>query len=261
MYGRQGAATARRAISRTRTAGRSSGFSRRAAAVAAAFQGSVHRHGHASDARARRPTEARASRHRAAQHIAVRVVGAGHRERAFATQSADQAVRLAERAVFLTNHMPFLLRLQARVGVDELLGDAAGRLRDVQRTASSRPNLRPALQEAVELGKNSEAAIHELRLLYQQLEPTSKSPQIVPGGQRSATSSEQVTYRDLAHLLQSSHQLADRSLELTKEVHGARLSLAQPPLRHRGADSSSTCGSRSRAAARLRRAERAKRSR
>jgi hypothetical protein len=45
-----------------------------------------------------------------------------------ATQSADQALLLAERAMFLTHRLPFLLRLQARLAAREILSDAVDRL-------------------------------------------------------------------------------------------------------------------------------------
>jgi hypothetical protein len=135
-----------------------------------------------------------------------------------ASQSADQAVRLAERALFLGNRMPFLLRLQARLGADEVLDDTAGRLQDLKGVAASASNLNPMLREAVELGNSSRAAIREMRLFYQELEPTLKSLKIAPGQEEAAEQAEQVTYRDLEQLLQSSNQLAEHSLALTKQL-------------------------------------------
>ncbi len=45
-----------------------------------------------------------------------------------ATRTANQALVLTERALFLVNRMPFLWRLQARVGAREMLGDAVAQL-------------------------------------------------------------------------------------------------------------------------------------
>ncbi len=45
-----------------------------------------------------------------------------------ATQAADQALLLAERAMFLVNRMPFLVRFQARVAVREIVSDIVTRL-------------------------------------------------------------------------------------------------------------------------------------
>jgi len=46
-----------------------------------------------------------------------------------ATAAADQAVLLAERALFLAHRVPFLLRLQARVGMHEIVGDTVAQLK------------------------------------------------------------------------------------------------------------------------------------
>jgi hypothetical protein len=50
-----------------------------------------------------------------------------------ATAAADQALLISERAFFLAQHMPFLMRLQARVGAHETLSDSLARLHDLQR--------------------------------------------------------------------------------------------------------------------------------
>jgi hypothetical protein len=49
-----------------------------------------------------------------------------------ATASADQAVLLGERALFLAQREPFLLRLQARLGVQEIVGDMAAHLKSME---------------------------------------------------------------------------------------------------------------------------------
>lgn len=46
-----------------------------------------------------------------------------------ATRAADEALLLAERAMFLVHRMPFLLRLHARLSVREILSDTVGLLR------------------------------------------------------------------------------------------------------------------------------------
>ena len=64
---------------------------------------------------------------RAAQERSARAKGLLANVRS-ATQSADQAVLLAERAMFLVNRMPFLVRMQARVACREIASDIAARL-------------------------------------------------------------------------------------------------------------------------------------
>jgi hypothetical protein len=48
-----------------------------------------------------------------------------------ATQAADQALLLAERARFLVHRMPFLIRLQARIAAREIVSDTVSQLRAV----------------------------------------------------------------------------------------------------------------------------------
>ena len=48
-----------------------------------------------------------------------------------AAQSADQALMLADRGVFLVNRLPFLIRLHLRVGVQETIDDSLSRLDDL----------------------------------------------------------------------------------------------------------------------------------
>ncbi len=50
-----------------------------------------------------------------------------------ATQAADQALLLAERAVFLAHRLPFVFRLQARLAAYELTSDAVLALKDKAR--------------------------------------------------------------------------------------------------------------------------------
>jgi hypothetical protein len=61
-----------------------------------------------------------------------------------ATQTADRAVLLAERGLFLVNRMPFLLRLQSRLAIREITTDLLARL-----TALPSELVRPA-REAVQ---------------------------------------------------------------------------------------------------------------
>jgi len=49
------------------------------------------------------------------------------------TQTADHAVLFGERALFLAQRMPFLLRLQARVGARDIIRDSTRSLKDATR--------------------------------------------------------------------------------------------------------------------------------
>lgn len=52
-----------------------------------------------------------------------------------AVGSADQALLLANRAMYLGQRMPFLLRMQARIGAQELLSDSMGQLEQAGKLA------------------------------------------------------------------------------------------------------------------------------
>ncbi len=79
-----------------------------------------------------------------------------------ATRTADEALLLGERAVFLSHRLPFLLRLQARVGTEEILLDSLANVQDVLRQV---PELRPLLDELTVLTSHAGSAAHEARLL------------------------------------------------------------------------------------------------
>jgi hypothetical protein len=64
-----------------------------------------------------------------------------------ATMAADQALVISERAFFVAHRMPFLLRAQARVGVQEALSDSLYRVQDMQATLAKRlDDVRPMLR-------------------------------------------------------------------------------------------------------------------
>lgn len=59
-----------------------------------------------------------------------------------AAQTADQALLLGERALFITRRLPAVLRLHARVGAHEMLNDV-GHLSSVQAQLAANADLRP----------------------------------------------------------------------------------------------------------------------
>ena len=68
-----------------------------------------------------------------------------------ATEAADQALLLGERGMFVANHMPSLVRLQARLGVYETTSDALSRLDNAQAVVDQLPELRPLLEQSTNL--------------------------------------------------------------------------------------------------------------
>ena len=88
-----------------------------------------------------------------------------------ATQEADQAILLAERGFFLANRMPFLLRLQARLGAREILGDTAQTAGEFDALAKSLRGLEPMIGQLPALVSESTEAAKESRLLVEEIKP------------------------------------------------------------------------------------------
>ena len=129
-----------------------------------------------------------------------------------ATQVADQALLMGERAFFVAHRLPFLIRLQARLGVQETIDDSLARFDNVKTLLDDAPDVRPVLADLVELTSNAAAAAHEGRMLM-----AATDPQL-----------ERLTEADGLELvlgmnatLQSANRLADRSLLLMREARGS----------------------------------------
>jgi hypothetical protein len=86
------------------------------------------------------------------------------------TQSTDQAVLLAERAMFLTQRMPFLIRFHARLSVQEVIRDGVATLQsaDVVQQANG---LRPLVQDASTLAARVDQATNDSRAIVDGLRP------------------------------------------------------------------------------------------
>ena len=88
-----------------------------------------------------------------------------------ATMAADQALVISERAFFVAHRMPFLIRLQARLGVQETLSDTLARLDDVDSLLHRVQGMRPMLEDVATLTNNATAAVRETRALAEVVEP------------------------------------------------------------------------------------------
>jgi hypothetical protein len=88
-----------------------------------------------------------------------------------ATAAADQALLLVERAMFLANRLPFLIRLQTRLGASELTSDALSRLGEVERLVKGFPDVYPLTEKLVDLAQNSRSAANEARAALEAMEP------------------------------------------------------------------------------------------
>ena len=120
-----------------------------------------------------------------------------------ATRSADQAVLLAERVLFVSQRMPFLLRLQVRLGTLEVTDEALAALGQTDGT----------LREANELAATSAQAVGDARALVEVVRPMFE-----PSDSREALRIER--------LLTKTGHLVDDSHKLLKEMDGVERTLA-----------------------------------
>jgi hypothetical protein len=135
-----------------------------------------------------------------------------------AAQKADRAVGLAERGLFLANRLPSLIRMQARLGVMETIDDSLRKFQDVNALVGAAPKIRPLVGDASQLATNTTAAAHESRMLFETLEPLLRSLQIIRPHGEEAKLPPTIEASKFERLLDTSNQLADRSLVLTREV-------------------------------------------
>lgn len=124
-----------------------------------------------------------------------------------ATQSADQALLLAERAIFLAHRLPFLLRMQARLGAQEIMADSLASLGQAEVLIDKASELRPLVRDATALADSSGTAAKEARKLVDTLRPMLEAQ----GGRED-------TGARIDHLLSAANRLADKSLLLLDDV-------------------------------------------
>ena len=129
-----------------------------------------------------------------------------------ATRVADQAVLLGERALFVVHHMPFLARLQARVGVQETISDIV-RLGNLQALLRQAPKLRPVLEQSVTLANQSADAAREAQAVATAFKPYLEWLSAPRDGSGPPV--------PLQKTLESANELSDTSLALVRELRAA----------------------------------------
>ena len=129
-----------------------------------------------------------------------------------ATQVADQALLMGERAFFVAHRLPFLIRLQARLGVQETISDSLTRFDDVKAMIGDVPEVRPILADLMDLTSSAGAAAHEGRMLM-----AATDPQL----QRLTQADGRELVLGMNSTLESANRLADRSLLLIREMRGS----------------------------------------
>jgi hypothetical protein len=120
-----------------------------------------------------------------------------------ATLAVDRGLLLAERAMFLAHRLPFLMRLQARVGAGELVADSLGQLGSVEALLERATEGREVLPEISELTRELVEVAREARLTIEAAKPLLGS---VPARD------------DIRSTLDASNQLADKGLSLLREA-------------------------------------------
>jgi hypothetical protein len=123
-----------------------------------------------------------------------------------ATVATDQAVLLAERGLFLANRMPFLIRLQARLGAREILGDTARSLGEFDSLAKSVHGLEPMVRQLPGLVAATTQMVGQSRLLVKEVEP------LVPSAEGMAR---------IQRALDTSNTLVAKSSTLLTEVRAS----------------------------------------
>jgi hypothetical protein len=87
-----------------------------------------------------------------------------------AIESADEALLMGERAIFLTHRLPFLLRFQARLGLQELIQDGLATL-GVDDALAHVKELQPLIGDASTLAARADQAANDSRALLETLRP------------------------------------------------------------------------------------------
>lgn len=146
-----------------------------------------------------------------------------------ATKSADEAVLLAERFRVLSIRIPYLLRLQARVGASDITSDLLLRLSEAEMKLQALNNLRPFVAELTRLGVEARTAAQESRLLLAELQPLLErlpQPGVVADGLGSLNTlsdKAMVTTERLAHVMDRAEAIlpkdpAATALQAEKQV-------------------------------------------
>ncbi len=157
-------------------------------------------------------------------------------------QTADAAVLLGERALFLGQFMPTLLRVQARIGALEMLSDTGqmlsgqtqlvGQTEQLLQQASALADqaqaLAPLLGQVSSLTMQLERVTQEAQRLSEALEPTSARLAPLLALREDAHGK---TVTGLEQALERGNELSERSLALVQEVR----SLVPPDTKKRGA--------------------------
>ncbi len=120
-----------------------------------------------------------------------------------ATQLANQALLLGERAMFLANRMPFVVRFQARLGAKEIVGDSLRRTSEITELLEQLPNPEPMIRDLTHLTVESRGLVRDAR-------------------EAAATAKPLLGDQSLTAAIDSTNRLANTSLALAREIRAIK---------------------------------------
>jgi hypothetical protein len=161
-----------------------------------------------------------------------------------ATRTADAALLLGERGMFLAPRMPYIARLHARLGVYEILHDSLAQLDRVEALLARTTELRPMLSELNELVTRTSTLALEAQRTSSAAQALSESAwPLLQGAERLLTPPGQTgaEHNRVQTLVESSTGLVQKTQALVQDLNGmtqgdplAAMSAAATRLEHFG---------------------------
>lgn len=93
-----------------------------------------------------------------------------------AVRAVDEMVLVSNRALFLAQNMPLLVRLQMRLGLQEMLTDSVSNFQSVTKIAHEMEKTRPMIHDLADLAEESSALVKDTKDLVKLI------PERKPGG-------------------------------------------------------------------------------
>jgi hypothetical protein len=122
-----------------------------------------------------------------------------------ATRAADQALLIAERAMFIAHRMPFVLRLQARLGSREIVSDALASFGSPAELLGEVRSLEPLIDKLLPIVDHSGQAARDARLLVRDVQPLLSSAGDIEKLERTMDKANELTsnVREMLHELRA----------------------------------------------------------
>jgi hypothetical protein len=135
-----------------------------------------------------------------------------------ATKTADEAVLVAERMRFLASRLPYVLRLQARLGASDVTSDLVARLKETELELAKLEQVRPLVGDLTKLSEETRRAVQEARATLTELQPfLERLPRHEQLG-TTLSSAERIGDKSLQVLDRLSHVLEQTDALLPKDA-------------------------------------------